>query len=191
MNQPANICLVAVSVVGIWVGLLASSCGGDSEASAIPEGCEKALAKRTSGEPKCRTQAQCDHVRAHPDQVVSFYFNLYKMSAGQGESYPTTERLQNRRCVAEFLRARGVTMQEADNGLNDVAVSASYKQIQAAFDLAIVNDIELGCRTDDVCTHCAALSEAECQQEPFCALRPSEFDPSRQICDVYGRPLPG
>src|SRR5688572_12935955 len=133
MNQSANMSLVALCVVGISFGLLASSCGGDSEAPAIPKGCEEALAKRTSGQPKCRTQVQCDHVRAHPEQVVSFYFNLYKVSAGQGEPYPTTERLQNRRCVAEFFRARGVTMQEADNGLNDVAVSASYKQAQAAF----------------------------------------------------------
>jgi hypothetical protein len=190
MNQPAGLSLSAVCVVGVGLGLLSSSCGGDAQESAIPAGCEVALAKRTGGQSKCRAQAQCEHVRAHPEEVVSFYFNLYKMTAGEGESFPTSERLHNRQCVADFLRAHGVTKQEADTGLNDVAVSASYKQVQAAFDLAIVNEIELGCRNDDACTHCAALSETACGQEPFCAVRPSELDPSRRICDIYGRLTP-
>jgi hypothetical protein len=183
VNRSGSPAYAAISFVAIWCALLASACESEGP-------CEEALAKRSSGAPTCNTLAQCNHVRAHPDQVVSFYFVLFKSVPGQGEAFPMSKRLHNQMCVAEFLRARGVTRHLQDSGLNDVVVAASYEQVQPAFDLAIVNWIELGCRTDDLCTHCAELSEAQCQKEPFCALRPSGVDPSRQICDIYGRLLP-
>ena len=129
--------------------------------SAIPRGCVETLARRGSGAPACRPEGLCDHVRKHPDSVVSFYFNLLKYAPGASEAWPLATKLHNRMCVSELLRAEGVTRQEPNNDLNDVAVSASFDQARAAFDLAIVNDIELGCRSDDVCTHCAGLSEPQ------------------------------
>jgi hypothetical protein len=89
-------------------------------------------------------------------------------------------RKRNWQCVADFLREHGVTEFEPYSERGDLHAEATFAQIRPALDLALVLDIEPGCRTESSCLHCTTLGEADCQPDPFCMpIAAAPLDPER------------
>ena len=147
--------------------IAATSACGDH---ASPD-CSAALRRRTSGEPRCPRGDRCAEMARHPDRRLSFSLGLEKAARDD-------DRQRNWQCVADFLKAHGVTEIERYSDSGDLYAEATYSEIRPAMDLSLVNQVDPGCRTAQSCLDCAALGENQCATDPFCMpIAALPFDP--------------
>lgn len=123
---------------------------------------------------QCRPAPACAQLAKQPQQEASFVIDLLAHGNtagpdGTAPAFPEAERLANWTCLANLLRARGAEVEPQGESF-DVFATATWSQVQDLLRLELVNTVEVGCRTQDVCTHCDALSVAACANDALCSV---------------------
>ncbi len=148
-------------LITLVAALALLGCGRDS---LVEQTCTDSWARRTSGLARCDPGKLCTQLEGQPEREVSVVINLL------ADHLSEAHRLENWNCMTSTLRVRGVTKIEPRTSSFDVFVTAKWPQVRDLLQLELVNGIELGCRTGDVCNHCDGLSLEACAQDALCVV---------------------